>query len=138
MANNSIMEQIGHDTFEAAILVHRSPGLTISLLNPLCFLWSTSSPWPQASPPFPLTLHSKPNPYPWLNICFVFIVICELSLSPSLKCWKFVCVDGSVFWERERGVFDLFWVLFLIKKCVRVTFEKEVGYGVVTEGSTSG
>ena len=56
MANGSIMEQIGYDTFEAAILIHRSPWPTISRLNPLCFLWSTSSPWPQASPPFPLTL----------------------------------------------------------------------------------
>ena len=30
-------------------------------------------------------------------------------------------------------MFDLFWDLFLIKKCVRVTFERDVGYGVVTE-----
>ena len=35
-------------------------------------------------------------------------------------------------------MFDLFWVLVLIKKCVRVTFEREVGYGVVTEGSIGG
>ena len=48
MANNSIIEQINHDTFGAAILVHRSP---------------------------------------WMGVCF----------------------------GRERGVFDLFWVLFLIK-----------------------
>ena len=40
-------------------------------------------------------------------------------------------MDGSAFWE--RGVFDLFWVLFLIKKCVRVMSEKEVGYRVITE-----
>ena len=45
-------------------------------------------------------------------------------------------MDGSMFWE--RGVFDLFWVLFFIKKCVRVTFEREVGYRVVTEASTGG
>ena len=36
-----------------------------------------------------------------------------------------------MFWE--RGVFDLFWVLFLIKNVLRVTSEREVGYGVVTE-----
>ena len=40
-------------------------------------------------------------------------------------------MDRSVFWE--RGMFDLFWVLFLIKKCVRVTFEREVGYEGVME-----
>ena len=63
----------------------------------------------------------------------MFIVICELSLS-KLKMLK-ICTRG---WEcvfRERGVF---WVLFLIKKCVRVTFKREVGYEVVTEGSIGG
>ena len=34
-------------------------------------------------------------------------------------------------------MFDLFRVLFLIKKCVRVMSEREMGYGVVTEGSIS-
>ena len=42
-----------------------------------------------------------------------------------MRGWE--CVLG------EKGVFDLFWVLFLIKKCVRVTSEWEVGYGVVTK-----
>ena len=40
-----------------------------------------------------------------------------------------------------KGVFDLFWVLFFLyikkkkkkKICVRVTFDKEVGYKIVTK-----
>ena len=35
-------------------------------------------------------------------------------------------------------MFDLFWVVFLIKKFVRVTSKREVRYGVVTEGSIGG
>ena len=50
----------------------------------------------------------------------------------QLKKKKHECVLG------ERGVFDLFWVLFFDKKCVRVTSEREVGYEVVTEGSIGG
>ena len=42
-----------------------------------------------------------------------------------MRGWE--CVLG------EKGVFDLFWVLFLIKKCVRVTSKWEVGYRVVTK-----
>ena len=45
-------------------------------------------------------------------------------------------MDGNVFWE--RGVLDLIWVLFLIKKCVRVTSNREMGNEIVTEGITSG
>ena len=33
------------------------------------------------------SLYSKPNPYPWWNLCLVFIVICGLSLSPILGCF---------------------------------------------------
>ena len=140
MANDSIMEQIGHETFGAAILVHWSPWPMLSLLNPLSFLWSTLSPWPQASPPSPLTLHSKPNPYPWWNICFVFIVICELSLSfspsLSLKCWNLYMWIWVCF-GRERSVWSVLGFIF-DKKCVRVMFEREVGYRVVTKENTGG
>ena len=50
----------------------------------------------------------------------------------QLKKKRHECVLG------ERGVFDMFWVLFLIKKCVSVMSEREVGFGVITEGSTHG
>ena len=49
----------------------------------------------------------------------------DFKLVTSLKCWKF----GSV-WSVLGFVFD--------KKYVRVVSEREVGYGVVTEGSTCG
>ena len=78
---------------------------------------------------------SKPNPYPWWNICFVFIVICELSLS-KLKMLK-ICTRG---WEcvlGERNVWSVLGCVF-DKKCVRVTSKREVRYRVVTEGSIGG
>ena len=46
-----------------------------------------------------------------------------------------ICTRG---WECVFGERGVFWVLFLIKKCVRVTSEREVGYEVVTEGSIGG
>ena len=73
-----------------------------------------------------------------LNIQMVYVFCFTLNCIRLVICrvylvlLKFVCMDGSVFWEREECLI-YFWVLFLIKNVLRVTSDREVGNRIVTE-----
>ena len=66
--------------------------------------------------------------YAKMFILYVLIIFKQICRSTSCG-WECVLGERSV-WSVLGFVFD--------KKCVRVTSEKEVGYGVITEWKTNG
>ena len=61
-------------------------------------------------------------------ILYVLMIFKQISRSTS-RGWECVLEERSV-WSVLGFVFD--------KKCVRVTSEREVGYGIVTKSNTGG
>ena len=62
---------------------------------------------------------------------FNFFFLLDSGIQIDIYCHKVLCGNVNSIWD--LFLIDQFWVLFFIKKCFRVTFDREVSNGIVTE-----